>query len=101
MSLLTIKQLSAISGISAYVLREMCASGELASVRRAPRCKIYVEPSAWEAWKAAHTQQATTPACVVPLNPPKRAPVTKTEPTDCDDLLPKGFKRPFPKARAS
>jgi hypothetical protein len=100
--LYSLKKLSDASGMTVEYLRGLIERGELAIVRSTPRGQIFVAESAWTAWQQAHVVGAKDPKSnVVPLNPPKRAPSVKAEPFDVDSLLPKDFKKPFPRSQAS
>jgi hypothetical protein len=93
--LYSLRELSAASGLSLDALYDSVSSGELEVFRRTARGKIYVRESVFVAWQASHSTAAKPQPVVVQLNPPHKAPASKREPVNIDDLLPPGHKRVF------
>jgi hypothetical protein len=93
--LYSLRELSAVSGLSVEYLKDSVARGELAVFRRTERGMIFIRESAFELWQLSHTTSAKPQPVVVQLNPPHKAPASKREPVNIDDLLPPGHKRRF------
>jgi hypothetical protein len=94
--LYSLRELSAAnSGVTVEYLRDLVSSGDIDCVRRGRLGRIYIRLSAFNAWQERNTKSAKPQPVVVQLNPPHKAPASKREPVNIDDLLPPGHKRVF------
>jgi hypothetical protein len=93
--LYSLRELSAVSGLTVEFLKDSVSRGELEVFRRTSLGRIYVRESVFVAWQASHSTAAKPQPVVVQLNPPHKAPASKREPVNIDDLLPPGHKRVF------
>jgi hypothetical protein len=93
--LYSLRELSAVSGLTVEFLKDSVSRGELEVFRRTSLGRIYVRESVFVAWQASHSTAAKPQPVVVQLNPPHKAPTSKREPVNIDDLLPPGHKRVF------
>jgi len=88
--LYSLRELSAVSGLSIEYLKDSVQRGDLAAFRRTARGRIYIRESAFAAFQEQHTTTVQPTPIVVQLNPPKTAP--KREPVDVSQYVAPRFK---------